>query len=457
MQPDSSTSAPRILVVEDEAIIALDLKRRLERLGCVVIGVADNGTDALTLAAQENPTLVFMDIVIQGHIDGIDTAAQLARQMDVPVVFLTAHADEATIQRAKQVGPYGYIVKPFEDSELHTTIEMALHRHKKEVRARFSQRAISSANVGITIVDARHPDFRIVECNAAFARMTGYAEEDICGSSPAFLLGEETAPEDAEKYQRSLATLQECELTLQLHRKNGTLFWCDLSVSLMRDLAGTVTHVLCFYSDVTARRETEDALLKTTKLEAIARVTAGVVHDLNNSLMVIQTFANFVRDALTEGDVRRDDMNEVLRATDTVAGLTRQLLSFSRQQPTEKRPIDINQSIAECLEMLRKSAGRHIDVVATPSLHPAVVRIDPVQFEQIPLAVASADFSAEQITERAGGLCAAVLVIRNSDSKLARLGGLATGTKRSGEAALTEGCTLIVARAAIVGAEHTAA
>ena len=146
MFADESSTTTRILLVEDEAIIALDLRQRLESHGYVVTGIAVNGADALRLAETTRPTLVFMDITIQGPIDGIETAKQLTSRMDVPVVFLTAHADAPTIARAKAAKPYGYLVKPFEERELATTIEMAVYRHRTESQARLLEQAISSAN-----------------------------------------------------------------------------------------------------------------------------------------------------------------------------------------------------------------------------------------------------------------------------------------------------------------------
>src|SRR6187549_1500220 len=174
MPVSDSSSATRILLVEDEAIIALDLRQRLEALGYIVTGIAVTGADALALAEATSPTLVFMDITIQGPMDGIETAKVLTSRMDVPVIFLTAHADTGTIRRAKAVRPYGYLVKPFEERELATTIEMAVYRHRIEAEARMLQQAIACASVGIVVANTHEPQLPITMCNAAFERMTGY-------------------------------------------------------------------------------------------------------------------------------------------------------------------------------------------------------------------------------------------------------------------------------------------
>ncbi|HEY9656412.1 MAG TPA: response regulator, partial [Crinalium sp.] len=122
----------KILVVEDEPIIALDLQQQLTKLGYKVVAIADSAEQALAAAARWQPNLALMDIRIRGDKDGIETAALLNEQHSIPIVFLTAHADAATIQQVKAVQPYGYIVKPFETHNLSTAIEIALTKHEAE-------------------------------------------------------------------------------------------------------------------------------------------------------------------------------------------------------------------------------------------------------------------------------------------------------------------------------------
>jgi signal transduction histidine kinase len=121
-----------VLIVEDESIIALDIQTSLETAGYTVVAIATSATEALEAAATLAPDIVLMDIRIRGDRDGVETAEQIRRDFHLPVVYLTAHADETTLRRAKLTEPFGYILKPFEDRELVTTIEIALSRHKAE-------------------------------------------------------------------------------------------------------------------------------------------------------------------------------------------------------------------------------------------------------------------------------------------------------------------------------------
>jgi CheY-like chemotaxis protein len=122
-------SNSRILIVEDEGIIAKDIQSTLNRSGYSVIGIASSGEEAIKKAMEIHPDLVLMDIVLEGAMDGVEAAEHIRDHFDIPVVYLTAYSDDTTLQRAKITEPFGYILKPFQEKELYTTIEMALYKH----------------------------------------------------------------------------------------------------------------------------------------------------------------------------------------------------------------------------------------------------------------------------------------------------------------------------------------
>ena len=126
----------KILVVEDEGIVILHIKRALEGLGYVVAGLATSGEDAITKAREIRPDLVLMDIILKGEMDGIRAAEKIRELFNMPVIYLTAHADESTLERAKVTGPFGYIVKPFRERDLHISIEFALYKARAEEELR---------------------------------------------------------------------------------------------------------------------------------------------------------------------------------------------------------------------------------------------------------------------------------------------------------------------------------
>jgi len=129
-------ATPRILVVDDEIIIARELEARLKQAGYIVAAIASTGAEAIEQANALQPDLVLMDIVLKGDLDGIEAAMQIRQTCRVPVVYVSAYTDEITLERAKVTEPFGYIVKPFSERELRANIEMALYKHRMETRLR---------------------------------------------------------------------------------------------------------------------------------------------------------------------------------------------------------------------------------------------------------------------------------------------------------------------------------
>ncbi len=121
-----------ILVVEDESIVAKDIQNSLKKLGYSVMGTTPSGEQALKLMEETQPDIVLMDIMLKGSISGIEAAAQIKKKYDIPVIYLTAYADENTLNKAKVTEPHGYIIKPFKEVDLHTAIEVAIYKHGKE-------------------------------------------------------------------------------------------------------------------------------------------------------------------------------------------------------------------------------------------------------------------------------------------------------------------------------------
>jgi len=124
----------RILIVEDESILALDLKNRLEKMGYFVTGMVTKGEHAFEMAFETEPDLVLMDIKLAGKIDGIQAAEHMRKLFSLPIIYVTAYSDDATLQRAKRTQPFGYIVKPITNQVLQSNIEMSLYNHKMKQR-----------------------------------------------------------------------------------------------------------------------------------------------------------------------------------------------------------------------------------------------------------------------------------------------------------------------------------
>ncbi len=245
----------RIMIVEDESIVASDIQNTLESLGYQVPAVAASGEEAIRQAGELRPDLVLMDIKLKGEMDGTEAADQIRHQFDLPVIYLTAYADKETLARAKITEPFGFIIKPYEDRELHSSVEMALYKHRMESRLREREARLStifeSAMDGLFVIDMLG---RFVDVNPAGCRMFGFTREQILGADIRLLL----FPEDVERTfaggqrrWREGGYIPE----YRLRHQNNTEVWVEMTVAPLklpgRDLA------LGIKRDITRRKKLE--------------------------------------------------------------------------------------------------------------------------------------------------------------------------------------------------------
>ena len=175
-------SPNRILIVEDQNIIALDLKSRLQGLGYAVVATLSSGEEAVQVSGDLQPDLILMDIRLKGRIDGIEAAAEIRCAQDIPIIYLTAHSDEQTLQRARLTEPNGYLLKPIEDQELRLTIEMALYKHKMERDRKQRERRLGAILNGIgDAVIATDADGVVELANPVASALMGRAVGDLLG------------------------------------------------------------------------------------------------------------------------------------------------------------------------------------------------------------------------------------------------------------------------------------
>jgi PAS domain S-box-containing protein len=252
-----------ILIVEDEAIVALDLKTQLEDMGYEVMGIADNGEEALRLARQRRPDLALMDVRLKGEMDGVEVAAAAARELQLPVLYLTSYSDPDTVQRAAHTGPYGYLTKPFELKELRAGIEVALYKSRMERRLRESERwftaTLRCVQDGVLITEA---DGRVRFLNAAGEAMTGWTAEEAGGRPIAQLLGfagaqdGQTSAERALREGRAIGVLH----ARRLLARDGREMPVDESAAPIDDEQGHRLGAVVVLRDVTERLQHEERL-----------------------------------------------------------------------------------------------------------------------------------------------------------------------------------------------------
>ncbi len=516
----------RVLVVEDESIVALEIEDRLKKFGYSVCATVSSGEEAVEKALSASPDLVLMDIHLAGSMDGIEAADAIRKHKDIPIIFLTAYADEATVERAKRIAPFGYVVKPFDEQVLRTTIELAVFKHKLTKKLRASERwlheVLRSIGDGVIAIDARD---RITFINPVAERLTGWKQQEALGkdlkqvfdarqispdtssrvpgradagdtSEKVYMLrarsGKEipieqtVSPiadqagnrigavlvfrdvtkrleaEQAIKHERDRAqqyldiaavlmvalnekgeiTLinregceilgyEECDLVgknwfetvmpeeyrdqveeifnnlmadavesvkcleCQIVTKNMEQRIIGCHATPIRDTDGKVTGVLVAAQDLTEQRKAEKEkeqlqaqLFHSQKMEAIGTLAAGVAHDFNNLLTAIQGNAELALLRLGEDDPVRGDIDQIKRAAERAASLTRQLLVFSRKQPVQFGEVDLNQTVSGMIGMLKRVIGENILIKTHLEQGLAPIQADAGGIEQVILNLA---------------------------------------------------------------------
>jgi hypothetical protein len=276
-------SRKKILVVEDEGLIADDIRRRLERLGYSVPATASSGEEALRLARSLSFDLVLMDIRLKGEMDGIAVAQQLKDELHAPVVYLTAHADQDTVSRATVTEPFGYILKPIADGNLRGTVQIALYKHQMERRLRISEAWLSttlrSFGDGIAATDANGD---IVFLNAVAERLTGWTAAEAHGRALMEVLGlrEELSGEPARNPVFDLFPGENRCYALVSRSGAGTPV--EAACFENRD-ASELLGALVVLRDIRARREWEEHLIQSQRMDAIAALAEGVAGQIRQS------------------------------------------------------------------------------------------------------------------------------------------------------------------------------
>jgi len=255
-----------IFIVEDEAIVAADLTGKLTSLGYTVCGSTAFGEDALALVQERCPDLVLMDIRLAGAMDGVEAAERIRRECDVPVIYLTAHSDRTTLDRAKRTEPFGFILKPFDERELELHIEMALYKHQAERKLRDSEQrwATTLASIGDAVI-ACDTAGNVTFLNPVAAALTGWAPAAAQGQPVAqvFRIISEVTHEPAEDLvARVLRENRVVELAnhTALVTCDGRAVPVEDSAAPILDAAGRVVGVVIVFHDVTEKRRAEEAL-----------------------------------------------------------------------------------------------------------------------------------------------------------------------------------------------------
>ncbi|MBC8358463.1 MAG: PAS domain S-box protein [Candidatus Aminicenantes bacterium] len=358
---DELTKEEQILIVEDERIVSKDIKIRLQRFGYTVSGIAFSGEDAVKKAEELHPDLVLMDIVLEGKMNGINAAEIIRSRFNIPIVYLTAYSDKSTLERAKKTEPFGYILKPFDDRDLSTTIEVALYKHKMENRLKESEERFrqffENAPEYCYMISS---EGKILDINSSALTALGYTKEEIVGKP---LLTTTCAPSSIEKTKelfmrwKKTGKLRDEEITIIT--KKGEERTVLLSTDSVRDSAGKLVHSISIQRDITKRKRAQEAMQESEEFNvALFQHNPIQTIAVDNSGKV----ANFNMVKKTSGD-RLPNIGDVMYKD--YAG---------------KHEINMHAELKECIKSKKvkrfpemKYDGKFLDITLAPFPHGAII------------------------------------------------------------------------------------
>lgn len=410
MDPKSYPRSYSVLLVEDEGLIARDIAQRLEALGHRVSAIVCTGEEAIEAAASAD--LVLMDIRLDGPIDGIEAAQTIRRRFRIPVIFLTAHADRSTVERAKLAEPFGYIVKPVAPAALHTSIEIAVYKHAMEREV--AEREAWLGAVLVSIADAvavADAEGCVRILNPAAESLTGWTEEEARGQDLAQIVplaypSLDSRPPDSRTPDSRTHDPRECPVPLAMLR--------DAAVALDREaqlitregryvpVEGTAAPVrvgpaqtglaqgnsaaigaVLTFRDVSRRRWEEQQIRQAQKVEAAAKLAAGVAEEYTNLLAVIRGQAERLWDQFGDYSPARQAAEEIRQAASAAEQITRRLTGFGKQESANPEVLSPNSVLRRMAKLLETVAGTDVKVTVRPGLHAGKVKADEGQIEQL--------------------------------------------------------------------------
>jgi two-component system cell cycle sensor histidine kinase/response regulator CckA len=381
----NTAKSHRVLVVEDEGLIAHDIATRLEALGHQVVAQVGTAQEAIEHAAQAD--LVLMDIRLDGRSDGVEAAAAIRDRYHVPVIFLTANADRATIDRAKVAEPFGYIVKPLAPAALASSIEIAIYKHgvERELAGREARlRTIVASVADAVVVTDEHA--RVLLMNHAAERLTGSVQPSAKGlpiENVVRLTDEHAGAEASDPV--TLAILRDAPVpfdrTWKLTSSAGKEMWIEgLAAPVKAD--GRVTGVVLTFRDVSARRWEERQLLQAGKLDSLARLAFGVSSDYAVLLAIIRAQGEELLRQLGEYSPARKALEEICQAAAAAEQMNARLNSFGTRRVAKQERLSVNAVIRHAHKLIESVAGAAIEVSIRTDPAAGRVQADPAQIEQ---------------------------------------------------------------------------
>ncbi|MDM8543650.1 response regulator [Desulfococcaceae bacterium HSG9] len=355
-----------ILIVEDERIIARELQTDLEEMGYAVTGIVNSGEKAIQHALEKKPDLVLMDIRLRTEMDGIEAASQIFTRFKIPVIFISAFTDDTLIQRAKNVGSFGYLVKPYEKRELYACIEMAVYKARMEKKLeeteKYSRAIFEQSPLSIQVFDKNGLTINV---NRAWSELWQQSPDEVIGKYN-ILEGEARKTELSDFITAVLDGESDFSPVFEyesgIKGEDGNQRFLKCVIFPVKDVDHKVHKAVLMHEDITAQKQAEKDRLnlerqtqRAQKMETVATLAGGIAHQFNNALFVITGNIELMEEDNPFDDNTAEKLRIIKDSADRMAHLTRQLLAYSGGGKYRTQIMSLSTLLKEAMPLVKYS------------------------------------------------------------------------------------------------------
>jgi PAS domain S-box-containing protein len=398
MKTSTDENPSKVLIVEDEALVALEIEKNLEKNGFTVVSNIAYGEKVLDEINLHNPDIVLMDIKLKGEISGLTAAEIVNKEKDIPIIFLTAYSDAKTIEKVKEVGAYGYIVKPFHDQELKVALEMGLYKFSSERKARMKEKSFLqfSDQIEDAFIISDKSGKKILFASKGFEKVFGKSQESFIQNSESFL--DLIHKEDLERFKEFQSSggrgVSSLEVEYRILLPDESLRWVvTRAFPVEEDNSESRNITVTVSSDITRKKQTDinfknqmdfigdqlvlknlDLRLKENKIEELIKekrdVLSNVSHEFKTPLNAILGYGQLLEsDSLNNWTLeQKEHLDHILKAGHNLLNLIEKVLGFSKVDsgdiPVAIKSVHLNRLIGDLINQYdSKAKNREIKII----------------------------------------------------------------------------------------------
>ncbi len=372
----------RILIVEDEMIIAQDIARISENCGFEILDIVRSGEKSIPRAEELKPDVVLMDIMLGDEMSGLTAAETIYYSLDIPIIFITAYADDKTISKSKIAEPFGYIIKPFDERELKAVIELAIYKHRMQQTLKKSEKKYRRIFDNIQDVYCEiELDGKITEISPSIEMMSDHKRKDLLGKTIQDFFAKQQQATYFLLMNNEKGSIRDQEIELNNH--NGEVVYCSVISQVLIDANDQSKKIVASLHDITAHKLLEKRLLRAERLAGVGQLAAGIAHEIRNPLGNINSSIQYCLKKYELPDQIVQYLEIILRNSQNANKIIKELLDFATPRELDLRMGSISAVLKRAIELVEariKQNGVKIDLMIDEKL--PQINLDSKWFEQ---------------------------------------------------------------------------